>query len=127
MVARALERVRADAAIDPTVAADEALAFLERKMSDLAALAIDSPNDAVRLGALKASIAAGIEYLDLLRVFGRLPRGAAEFVAQRDLPAIFGALAEVMQRHDVPDGAIREMLALSERHVGRPRGELAAA
>lgn len=122
MVNRWLDRTRGDAEpADAERLASDALALLERHIADLAVLALDTKHDHVRLGALKAGMDGLDRYLVLMAGFGRLPRYRADFEAKRDIPYIFQAIRDVLERHEVSGAVIDDLMkAFEARQSSHP-------
>lgn len=97
----------------------EELAYLEAAVEELAELASDSKNDAVRLGAIKAKIDAQGKRVELKRILGLLPsrleniRLASE--SQKVINGFFEALEETSL--EWAPGKFEEYVATAHRLI----------
>jgi predicted transcriptional regulator len=96
---------------------EEAFAGLEQDMADLAVLAVDTPHDHVRLGALKARVDARAQRLELQMRTHRLPPLSA-IAAEQQLAEMIRKLARIVEKWNLPDECVHEMLSLAEQHLG---------
>lgn len=92
----------------------EALEQLEALVEQLALVAETSRHDAVRLGALKAQLAASAQRLTLLQAVGVLPRNLGLIRNDVDNRRMAEQIADVFERHCVSDEAAREVIEALE-------------
>ncbi len=96
---------------DPLEEVQEALEQLESLVEQLALVVESSKHDAVRLGALKAQLAASGQRLALMQAVGILPRTLGLLRQDADIYRVGDILLAVFDRHDVSLEARQEVLA----------------
>jgi hypothetical protein len=112
---------------DLVAALEEALAGLDAVIEDCALLAERTANDAVRLGAIKARMAAMGERFSLLRACGLLPHDLGLWRQEIDLASLMRTMDEVFERHDVSTEALADLgEALRAHSVRKENGAVTA-
>lgn len=96
---------------DPREEVQEALEQLESLVEQLALVVESSKHDAVRLGALKAQLAASGQRLALMQAVGILPRTLGLLRQDMDVYKVAHVVLDVFYRHDVSLEARQEVLA----------------
>lgn len=85
--------------------AEEQLVVFDTLIEDLALLAESTPNDAVRLGALRSKMAAHYQRVGLLQHTGLLPRDLRHWYYELDARQVIKAVIQVIHdQPDLPDG-----------------------
>jgi hypothetical protein len=95
---------------DPREALLEAAEQLDAAIEDCALLAEATAHDAVRLGAVKARLAAMREKQDLLRLAGLLPCSPQAARTESDIRRITEELIRIFEKFDVPIEATEEVV-----------------
>ena len=90
---------------------------LDAVIDELAQLAEATPNDSVRLGAIKAKMEAQARRLDLKRAAGILPWNLRPLKVDWEFREVAATLLEVMKKHDVPLEARKEFVAVLEEQT----------
>lgn len=105
------ERLREVSAepVDVRDALREAIAQLDAAIEDCALLAESTANDSVRLGAIKARLAAMGERDELMRLSGLLPFDARAVRTEAELRDINDLILGLFDRHGLGDDAKREL------------------
>jgi hypothetical protein len=105
------ERLREVSAepVDVREALREAIAQLDAAVEDCALLAESTNNDPVRLGAIKARLAAMGERDELLRLSGLMPFHARAVETERQLKDINDMIVDLFDKYGLPDAAKDEL------------------
>lgn len=73
----------------------------------------------VRVQAIRTAMDAAITRLQVMRAAGRAPRSLAAPTLAAEMQGVFRDFAELLRRHDVDDGVLRDFLGLAESRMGR--------
>ena len=117
---RTLKHLYRDYIASPDVSDDgigavrETLEVFTEAMRELSAVASDADNDNAKVGAIRTLLSAAQGRLELLAALGRLPRQLGALEAQRDLALTVNEIVRVLERHDLGDEIIRELLAVMD-------------
>ena len=105
------ERLREVSAepVDVRDALREAIAQLDAAIEDCALLVESMNNDSVRLGAIKARLAAMGERDELLRLSGLMPFHARAVETERQLKDITDMIVDLFDKYGLPDAAKDEL------------------
>jgi hypothetical protein len=95
--------------VDVREALREAITQLDAAIEDCALLAESTSNDSVRLGAIKARLAAMGERDELLRLSGLLPFDARAVRTEAELRDINDLILGLFDKHGLGDDAKREL------------------
>lgn len=109
-----------DAPANPMAPIQRHLDVLETVMDEAAITYAEATRGAERVGALKLLKDASSEMIDYMRLVGFLPRQLGALSFEREAQQMFRQFAEILQRYDVPDDAVAEVLALAEQRLTAP-------
>ena len=109
-------------AVDGRDMLTEALLQVEAAIEDLALLAQTTNNDPVKLGAIRARLAAMADRNDLLRLAGYMPVSLLAARTEADIRTMGDDIVAVMKKHRTSDTVIDDLLAALRRPVARSNG-----
>lgn len=101
--------------LDPAEVVRETLVAFAQDLSDLAVLAVETNNDAVRLGAIKARGDVFRSRIEVLRTIGRLPHDWAGWLTVTDTIGLLRNFVDVLRRSEVDDETLRELRTIIDR------------
>lgn len=104
---------------DPLAALDETIdVFTVAMQGALETFAAAKAGSPVRVQALRTAMEAAETRLRILRAAGRAPRSLEGPTVAAQMQVVFRELAELLSRHEIPDAALTDFLALAERRMG---------
>jgi hypothetical protein len=107
--------------IDPIAELRAALEMLRQAEADMAAIEEKPDNDAAHIGATRLKAELNERRIHLMQVLGLLPRTLAAVPVEHDLQQMLREFGEILQRHQVPHEALRELAELARRSSGQRR------
>ena len=96
----------------------QVLVQTEQAVEELALLAQATKNDAVKLGAIRARLAAMAQRDEVLRLAGYLPCSPRAAMTEADLRSTANVVRRVLERHDPPDALLADLLEALRTPVG---------
>jgi hypothetical protein len=99
---------------------DGVISLLAQAIEDFAVMARSTDHDGYRIAATNRMVETAVTRLAILQATGRVPRNLAEPSARAQMQLLFRDFADILRRHDVPEEALQELLALAESRVGQP-------
>lgn len=90
----------------------ETLAAFAQDLNDLAVRAVETQNDAVKLGAIKARGDVFRGRIEVLRSIGRLPRDWTGWLGALETRALLHRFVAVLERRGVDDATLDELRAV---------------
>lgn len=112
--------------VDPVAEIAATLAAYEQAAEDLAALAEDASQDAVKLGAIVRRVELVEHRLSLMRAVGLVPQRVGEWLAGPAMTDLLHDFVALIERHGIDRAIVEEFVELRDR-VHRERRELNAA
>lgn len=94
---------------DPLAVVKEEIARHDAIIEDLALIAESAAHDGVKLGAIKARLAAMAQRIDLMRVIGVLPSDLGLFRHEVEVQRVAQDLLEVCKRHGATEEFYRDI------------------
>lgn len=112
-----------DDVIDPMAEVRALIELLGQAVEDFATVEERTKHDGYRIAATREKIDAATQRFQLLQVLGLIPRPHV-VSAERAMQAMLKEFAAIVERHNVPDEALQEILDLSERRLADPGVQL---
>src|SRR5205085_7819079 len=77
------------------------------------------PGSSVQVQAVRASVDAAVTRMQIMRAAGKVPRSLAGPSIAREMQVMFREFGAILERYEVPDDALRDLLELAETRMGQ--------
>jgi hypothetical protein len=111
--------------VDPVAEVRALVELLGQSIEDMAEIEERTKHDGVKIAAIRSKVETAFTRFELLQAMGWVPPPQV-IQWEREMQAVIARMVDVLERHAVPDEALRELLAIGEAQLGRRQEPMGA-